>query len=41
MPTSLAPRARREFFIPHGRNSESSLFGTGFEIRLRNKSLGI
>ena len=31
------PRARREFFIPHGRNGESTLFGSEFEIRLRNK----
>jgi primosomal protein N' len=35
--TDPVPRARREFFIPHGRNGESSLFGTEFEIRLRNK----
>ncbi len=35
--TDPLPRARREFFIPHGRNGESSLFGSEFEIRLRNK----
>ena len=35
--TDHAPRTRREFFIPHGRNGESSLYGSDFEIRLRNK----
>jgi hypothetical protein len=35
--TGQLPRTRREFFIPHGRNAESSLFGSEFEIRLRNK----
>jgi hypothetical protein len=28
---------RREFFIPHARNGESTLYGSEFEIRLRNQ----
>ena len=35
--TDHLPKARREFFIPNGRNSESTLYGSDFEIRLRNK----
>jgi hypothetical protein len=35
--TDHLPKARREFFIPHGRNGESTLYGSDFEIRLRNK----
>lgn len=35
--TDHVPKARREFFIPHGRNGESTLYGSDFEIRLRNK----
>jgi len=31
------PKERRQFFIPHGRNGESTLYGSEFEIRLRNK----
>ena len=35
--TDRLPKERREFFIPQGRNGESSLYGSEFEIRLRNK----
>jgi hypothetical protein len=35
--TDHLPKARREFFIPRGRNGESTLYGSDFEIRLRNK----
>jgi hypothetical protein len=35
--TDRIPKERREFFIPHGHNSESTLYGSEFEIRLRNK----
>jgi len=30
-------KARRQFFIPRANNGESALFGSEFEIRLRNK----
>jgi hypothetical protein len=35
--TDRLPKERREFYIPHGRNGESALYGSEFEIRLRNK----
>jgi hypothetical protein len=35
--TDHLPKERRQFFIPQGRNTESSLYGSEFEIRLRNK----
>ncbi len=35
--TDQLPKARREFFIPHASNAESTLYGSEFEIRLRNK----
>ncbi|MGW8645619.1 helicase-related protein [Micromonospora chalcea] len=35
--TDRLPKERREFFIPHGRDGESALYGSEFEIRLRNK----
>ena len=35
--TDRLSKERREFFIPHARNSESTLYGSEFEIRLRNK----
>ena len=35
--TSRPPKERRQFFIPQARNGESALFGSEFEIRLRNK----
>ncbi len=35
--TDPLPKARREFFIPQARNGESTLYGSEFEIRLRNK----
>jgi hypothetical protein len=35
--TDHLPKARRQFFIPGGRSVESALYGTEFEIRLRNK----
>ncbi len=35
--TDQPPKVRRQFFIPQPRKSESALFGTEFEIRLRNK----
>lgn len=35
--TDSLPKEQREFFIPHGRGGESTLYGSEFEIRLRNK----
>jgi superfamily II DNA or RNA helicase len=35
--TDKLRKERREFFIPQARGSESSLYGSEFEIRLRNK----
>lgn len=35
--TDQQPKERRRFFIPEARRGESALFGTEFEIRLRNK----
>lgn len=35
--TDPLPKARREFFIPHAKNGESTLYGSEFEIRLRNQ----
>ncbi len=35
--TDRLPKERREFFIPNGHNGESTLYGSEFEIRLRNK----
>ncbi|MGH2960557.1 MAG: SNF2-related protein, partial [Solirubrobacterales bacterium] len=35
--TDQLPKERRQFFIPAGSTGESSLYGTQFEIRLRNK----
>ncbi|MGV7552389.1 hypothetical protein PJN95_30155, partial [Mycobacterium kansasii] len=35
--TDQLPKERRQFFIPPGSNGESSLYGSQFEIRLRNK----
>ena len=35
--TDPLPKERREFFIPHARNGESTLYGSEFEIRLRNQ----
>ncbi len=35
--TDHSPRQRRQFFIPEARRGESALFGTEFEVRLRNK----
>lgn len=35
--TDRLPKGRREFFIPHDRSGESALYGSEFEIRLRNK----
>ena len=35
--TDRLPKERREFFIPHARSGESALYGSEFEIRLRNK----
>jgi hypothetical protein len=35
--TDRLPKGRREFFIPHDRSGESTLYGSEFEIRLRNK----
>ncbi|WP_426571089.1 helicase-related protein [Aquihabitans sp. McL0605] len=35
--TDRLPKERREFFIPHAHDGESSLYGSEFEIRLRNK----
>ncbi|WP_019746241.1 helicase-related protein [Rhodococcus erythropolis] len=35
--TDRLPKERREFVVRHGRNSESTLYGSEFEIRLRNK----
>ncbi|MFD3448633.1 helicase-related protein [Microbacteriaceae bacterium 4G12] len=35
--TDKLQKERREFFIPRAQNGESSLYGSEFEIRLRNK----
>ena len=35
--TDKLPKERREFFIPQAKGGESSLYGSDFEIRLRNK----
>lgn len=35
--TDRLPKERREFFIPHAKSGESTLYGSEFEIRLRNK----
>ncbi|MBS1847941.1 MAG: ATP-dependent helicase, partial [Actinobacteria bacterium] len=35
--TGTAPRQQREFFIPRPRRSESTLYGSEFEVRLRNQ----
>jgi SNF2 family DNA or RNA helicase len=35
--TDQLPKERRQFFIPSETNGESSLYGSQFEIRLRNK----
>ncbi|KAA1429664.1 helicase-related protein [Mycolicibacter arupensis] len=35
--TDRLPKERRQFFIPSGSGGESSLYGSQFEIRLRNK----
>jgi hypothetical protein len=35
--TDRLPKERREFFIPHAGSGESTLYGSEFEIRLRNK----
>lgn len=35
--TDQLPKARREFFIPRASNAEATLYGSEFEIRLRNK----
>ncbi|MFE5644184.1 helicase-related protein [Rhodococcus sp. NPDC056516] len=35
--TDRLPKERREFVVRHGLNSESTLYGSEFEIRLRNK----
>jgi hypothetical protein len=35
--TDRLPKERREFYIPHSRSGESALYGSEFEIRLRNK----
>ncbi len=35
--TDRLPKERREFFIPRERAAESALYGSEFEIRLRNK----
>ena len=35
--TGKSARERREFFIPHERPAEATLYGSEFEIRLRNK----
>jgi len=35
--TDKLHKERRQFFIPQGHSGESSLYGTEFEIRLRNK----
>lgn len=35
--TDQLPRERRQFFIPPGAVGESSLYGSQFEIRLRNQ----
>lgn len=35
--TDQLPKERRQFFIPTARDGESSLYGSQFEIRLRNQ----
>jgi helicase-like protein/SNF2 domain-containing protein len=35
--TDRLPKGRREFFIPRDKSGESTLYGSEFEIRLRNK----
>lgn len=35
--TDRLPKEKRQFFIPQRRQAESSLYGSEFEIRLRNK----
>ncbi|MFN8027110.1 MAG: helicase-related protein [Acidimicrobiia bacterium] len=35
--TDHAPKERKQFFIPRERGPEASLYGTEFEIRLRNR----
>src|SRR4051794_36672515 len=35
--TDPLPKERREFFIPRPTNGESTLYGSQFEIRLRNR----
>ena len=35
--TDPLPKQRREFYIPRSRNGEATLYGSEFEIRLRNK----
>lgn len=35
--TDQPPKVGRQFYIPQSRSSESALFGSEFEIRLRNK----
>ncbi len=35
--TDPLPKERRQFFIPSGKADESTLYGSRFEIRLRNK----
>ncbi len=35
--TDPLPKKSRQFFIPHGQRTESTLYGSEFEIRLRNK----
>jgi hypothetical protein len=35
--TDRLPKERREFFIPRTRNGESTLYGSEFEVRLRNQ----
>ena len=36
-PGNAQPKERRQFFIPQGPSGESALYGSEFEIRLRNK----
>jgi len=36
-PGNAQPKERRQFFIPQGSSGESALYGSEFEIRLRNK----
>lgn len=35
--TDRMPRERREFFIPQAKHGESTLYGSDFEVRLRNR----